>query len=49
MSQPETQLPKKEPVALPKNITVYFLMDDSVLYAFKKVIDPNAGGSAVQQ
>ena len=47
MSQPETQLPKNEPVALPKNITVYFLIDDSVLYAVKEVIDLSAGDSSV--
>lgn len=33
MSQPETQLPKNDPVARPKNITVYCLIDDSVLKA----------------
>ena len=37
MSQPETQLPKNEPVARPKNITVYCLIDDSVLNAFKRL------------
>jgi len=44
ISQPETQLPKNEPVARPKNITVYCLIDDSVLNAFKKVIKSHFSG-----